>query len=206
MKYSYSIIFVLVLLLSSSSSASDRPEIKPYCHAGALAGYETDIPGYDESRYRVLYDLGIKWINPPIGFLKQLKSIGISWNIAFGTSEWEVRHGIGPKLTWALNDKWSLESMAGPAFSKPAENFATGYHLSGGILYKGIVSFDLSYERLPVLDDYHNRTGEFIESIYGGISIHGKAGAYVSLASAVIFTVAGIIIMNAVSEGLSGLN
>jgi len=206
MKCLYSMIFIIAVLVAFSPSASEGRDIKVYCHPGVLVGYEKDVPGYDESTYRVQYDLGIKWSNPPSGFPGHLKSIGLSWNVAFGTSEWEARHSLGPKLTWSLNEDWSVETMAGPAFSKPAETFAMGYHLGGGVIYKELVSLNLSYERLPVLDEYHNSTDESIESIYGGISIHGKAGTYATLVSATVFVVAAIIVTQALSEGLSGLN
>ncbi len=201
-----SIIFILILLISSCAAASDGVKPKVYCHAGALVGYETEIPEYDESRYRILFDLGIKWVDRPLSFIEPLESIGISWNIAFGTEDWEVRHGIGPKLTWKLADNWSVETMAGPAFSKPRPLFKTGFHASAALIYKKSVSLDILYETLPAIDQWRIRNGDYISSIYGGLTVHGRPGTYIALSTSIIFIVAAIIVMYSVAEGLSGLN
>ena len=74
-----------------------------YIESGILFGHETEMPDYAGSRYRFLVDLGFERVNMPIKSIRSLERIGIAYNVALGSID--VRHCIGPRLTWKINDK-----------------------------------------------------------------------------------------------------
>ena len=161
-----------------------------YVQIGAHIGLESsDLDNYDESRYRIFFECGLRWNRPPDpGRRLEAVLIGpsIAGGIASGGGE-DVRFGFGPTAVWRLRDPWRLHTMAGIARSNTVEGLGLGVQLRGSLVWRNAVALDCLYYLVPVEVDYGPVRDGVVSSLYGGVTFHGATGGWVTIASAAGF-------------------
>ena len=190
-----------ILTLSTDSWASEDLEARLYCYTGLYAGYETELPDDEVSNYRLVFDLGIEWIDKPIKSLSSMECVAFSWNAAIALDQWDVRQGIGPRLTWKLNDNWSIQTMAGLAICNLEDYSHKGIHTNNALVYRDKYSFNILYQTFSPNDEYLENGGKQLYSLYGGITLQGLPGGRMAL---VLVTCAlGLLMLIATTGGIS---
>ncbi len=162
-----------------------------YFEGGILFGKETETIDFDDSPYRLMLEAGLESHLRPVRSIARLERAGLSYRLLFGKSD--IRHSVGPSLTWSLDERWSLRNAAGVVFSGGTGILDPGVDLETALIFNRTVSVCLVYQVLPVKDGDRAENGERVESLYGGVAVHGRAGAAITLTATAVILILGIL-------------
>ncbi|HSG29134.1 MAG TPA: hypothetical protein VLA34_11690 [Candidatus Krumholzibacterium sp.] len=169
----------------------ENPGSRLYFEGGLLFGKETETVDFDDSPYRLMLEAGWESSLRPVRSIGRLERAGLSYRVMFGKSD--IRHVVGPSLTWRLDERWSLRHTAGVVVSGGSGILDPGADIDAALIFNRTVSVCLVYQVVPVKDGSRAENGERIESLYGGVAIHGRAGAAVTLTATAIILILGIL-------------
>jgi hypothetical protein len=179
-----------LLLFTPEVRAQERPAApaapppwKPrlFLISGGLAGTEDDAAFFDGSELRLYTEFGCELgrRNGPQG---AWRGWGLAGGLALGGDD--LRFSVGPRLTMSVHPDWSIQAGTGPLWTNEEDEsglFDMGWQVRGGLLYHEWASFTALWQVLPW--DYHwgnpPASGQ-LHALYGGILLHGAAGAWAS--------------------------
>jgi len=195
----------LVSILASSTGHAAEPRESPgggrlgvYFDSGALAGNEsTNLIVYSPVSVRFFAATGFQIrVFPQDSLVKRLESFGLEYSVAIGhqrEDKWDVRHAVGPAVTWQLGEDWRLHDMIGAVWSSNARLFDRGYQMRNGIIYKTVVSFEIVWQSLPVATRDTRVGSGSVTSFYAGFALHGEPGVYFMLSAMAVVVISTII-------------
>ena len=195
---SLAVLLIAVPAFGASADEGDAGswKLEAFFVSGAFAGGEQAIERYSESWYRIYSELGFEvWPRGRDG----ARRVGVGLALSGSLGGDDYRFGLGPRATLRLGSRWALQGALHLLWSSREEElglFDQGWQLRSGVLYGDLVSFNLLWSMLPYEYGAPEPGSGTMHSIYGGIMLHGKAGAITSsLLAAVLAGITGWILV-----------